>query len=224
MTISDMVSLYWWNINNFLKEFASTDLLSLHMYVCKAGNYLQFTSLQISAWILVVFISFDRFLSIQIKHWKNIYFGTKRALIVALSITALVLLVNVNILFTFGYDTVIGNSSVSFCFEVDGYPSTRWMTVWGQIHLMTYSVIPFLVLLVVNFLLIRKIVSRKSIHTSISNATNIKKSKRNDRINRTVLLLTFLFIVMTLPLACAKLKSYCRCNHNENEKKFPAIY
>lgn len=219
MTISDMVSLYWWNINNFLKEFASIDLLTINMYVCKVGNYLQFTSLQISAWILVIFsyyeeikffdflnkvlISFDRYMSIQIKHWKKIYFSFNRAFLAVFSIIIFLLLANINILFTFGYDTVIGNSSVSLCFEVDGFSSTHWMTVWGKIHLMTYSVVPFLVLLVANFLLIRKIKSRKLIHLSFSSSTNVKKSKKNDRINRTVLLLTFLFIIMTLPLACA---------------------
>lgn len=59
MTISDLISLYWWNTNNFLKEFAAIDLLSINKYVCKAGNYLQFTSLQISAWILVTIIDLN---------------------------------------------------------------------------------------------------------------------------------------------------------------------
>lgn len=142
-------------------------------------------------------------MSIQIKHWKNVYFGFKRALLVVLSIIGILLLLNINILFTFGYDIVIANTSASLCFEVEGYPSTRWMTIWGKIHLMLYSVVPFIVLLIVNFLLVRKIMSRKKIHLSISNVTNEKKSRKNDRINRTVLLLTFLFILMTLPSASA---------------------
>lgn len=59
MTISDLISLYWWNTNNFLKEFAQIDLLSINKYVCKAGNYLQFTALQVSAWILVTIINLN---------------------------------------------------------------------------------------------------------------------------------------------------------------------
>ena len=61
LTMSDIFTLYWWNLNNFLKEYVNIDLLTVNMYVCKFGNFIQFTSLQISAWILVrIFFTITR--------------------------------------------------------------------------------------------------------------------------------------------------------------------
>ncbi|CAF1124331.1 unnamed protein product [Brachionus calyciflorus] len=200
--MSDILSLYWWNLNNFLKEYISIDLLTINKYFCKIGNFIQFTSLQISAWILVI-ITFDRYLSIQIKNWKRVYFNSKKAYVLVLSLISFLIAINSNIIFTFGYDTILGNVSVSFCFEVEGFPSTKWMTIWGKVHLMSYSVIPFIILFISNLLLIRKLLSRKPISVSVINSNNSKKTRKNDRINRTVIGLTALFILMTLPLASA---------------------
>ncbi len=51
--LSNAFSLYWWNLNNFLKEFLNVDLLVFSLWTCKIGNYVQFTSLQMAAWFLV---------------------------------------------------------------------------------------------------------------------------------------------------------------------------
>ena len=42
-------------------------------------NFFQFSSQEISAWILVL-ISFDRLMSVSIMTWKTIHFKPKRAL------------------------------------------------------------------------------------------------------------------------------------------------
>lgn len=53
MTIADLLTLYYWNLNNFLSQFTRINLLLTNLWVCKIGNYVQFSSLQCSAWILV---------------------------------------------------------------------------------------------------------------------------------------------------------------------------
>ena len=63
LVIADLLTLYYWNLNNFLSQFTQINLLSVNLWVCKFGNFLQFTSLQCSAWILVSF--FSRFLTIE---------------------------------------------------------------------------------------------------------------------------------------------------------------
>ena len=53
LSISDTVALYFWNLNHFLVPFFDIDLETVHYMSCKIVMYLQFASLQISAWILV---------------------------------------------------------------------------------------------------------------------------------------------------------------------------
>jgi hypothetical protein len=77
-------------------------------------------------------------MSVYFKHWKNVYFKKPRPLLFALALIAINMLMNSNIIVTFGWDGRLNqNESVSsFCFEVDGLPSTHWMTAWGKVILI----------------------------------------------------------------------------------------
>jgi Zn-dependent protease with chaperone function len=55
LTFSNIVSLYFWLPAKFLMEYFKIDLQNLNFWHCKIASYLQFTSLEISAWILVSF-------------------------------------------------------------------------------------------------------------------------------------------------------------------------
>jgi hypothetical protein len=123
--IFNIFALYWWNLNHFLSVFVDLDLLSAGLWVCKIGNFVQFTSLQLAAWFLVL-ISADRVLGVYLKHWKTIYFKPRRAIIASIGTTILLLGTNSNILFTFGYEAWDNGTHYNFCFEVPGFPSTTW--------------------------------------------------------------------------------------------------
>ena len=156
LTLTDALTLYYWNLNNFLINFTSVSLLTTNIWVCKFGNFLQFASLQTSAWLLVsyilseliqyfiyiyiflffkVAICWDRFFSIYFKHWKTIYFKKPRPLILSVCVIVTICLINLNIFFTFGYDITANNITLSFCFELPTVPSTKWMTTWGKVCL-----------------------------------------------------------------------------------------
>lgn len=61
--------------------------------------------------------------------------------------------------------------------------------------------VPFLVIAISNFALLYQIYLKKS--TIRPNAITREQRSRQDRLNKTVLLMTFLFIVMTAPIAMA---------------------
>lgn len=46
-------TLYFWNLNNISQEFFNFDLLNSNYWLCKFGNFYQFSSLEICAWVLV---------------------------------------------------------------------------------------------------------------------------------------------------------------------------
>lgn len=73
-----------------------------------------------------------------------------------------------------------------------------------KVHLGLYSLIPFLVLAISNFGLIYVLYYKKKSLTSRKfSSTSEKKDKHDRRMNLTVLLMTFLFILMTFPIAMA---------------------
>ena len=56
LAIADTIALYFWNLNHFTNQFFHLDLQNFNFYFCKFFQFSQYTSLQISAWILVTII------------------------------------------------------------------------------------------------------------------------------------------------------------------------
>lgn len=71
-------------------------------------------------------------------------------------------------------------------------------------HLGLYSLVPFTVISISNFWLIYLIYKRKSImKAALASGKSSSKASKHDRMNATVLIMTFLFIAMTSPIAMA---------------------
>ena len=51
--IVDTFTLFVWNLNHFIGLFFNLSTLSGSVWNCKFGEFVQYTSLQISSWILV---------------------------------------------------------------------------------------------------------------------------------------------------------------------------
>lgn len=52
-SLFDAASLFVWNLNHFTQTFLDIDLQSRNIHSCRIGQFVQFTSLEISAWLLV---------------------------------------------------------------------------------------------------------------------------------------------------------------------------
>ena len=55
MSISDLVSLWFWNLNHFVYAYFGLDLQNYNLISCKIGAFYQMASLHCSAWLLVSF-------------------------------------------------------------------------------------------------------------------------------------------------------------------------
>ena len=53
LALNDTLALYFWNLNHFIYSSFNLDIQSISLLWCKIGNWIQFSSLQSSAWILV---------------------------------------------------------------------------------------------------------------------------------------------------------------------------
>jgi hypothetical protein len=124
LSISDMLSLYWWNLNHFVQPFTNLDLQNFNFYYCKIINFCQFVSSQTSAWILIL-ISFDRYFSVLILNWKIKYFYYKRALLTVTAIVITIISINFHVLFTFGHIRIIDNKTEKIeCYTTPDTPES----------------------------------------------------------------------------------------------------
>lgn len=53
ISISDIISLYQWNLAHFTNEYIKVDFTLINVPLCRIVTFLQYTSLQYSAWLLV---------------------------------------------------------------------------------------------------------------------------------------------------------------------------
>jgi hypothetical protein len=83
-------------------------------------------------------MSIDRYLVYKIKDWKKVYFTQGIAVVVGLSLTLLIYLINSNVLFTFGYEFVSNGTLITQCFST--IPSTYWMNVWSYVIFSIYLI------------------------------------------------------------------------------------
>ena len=108
-----------------------------------------------------------------------------------LALFVLLLCVNSNVLFLFGYETTSANgTNLVICYTHPNYTSTKWVEKFGKIHLFIYSIIPWIFIVIANMLLIQFLCMNKM-------------NKKQTKVNKIVILMTFSFILMTLPTAIA---------------------
>ena len=53
MAVSDIISLFHWNMNHFINNVLNIDIDDISIFWCKFSYIFQVTSLQYSAWLLV---------------------------------------------------------------------------------------------------------------------------------------------------------------------------
>jgi hypothetical protein len=53
ISISDLIALYEWNLKHFIAAFFGIDFNFMSLAWCRLSLYLQYVTLQFSAWILV---------------------------------------------------------------------------------------------------------------------------------------------------------------------------
>ena len=53
ISLSDIISLYYWNLKNFLNVYYAFDLSKVGILMCRIASYSQLVSLFTSTWLLV---------------------------------------------------------------------------------------------------------------------------------------------------------------------------
>ena len=53
LSFNNILTLFYWNFSHFIDSSFKIDIQNYNLYLCKFGTWLQYSSLQSAAWILV---------------------------------------------------------------------------------------------------------------------------------------------------------------------------
>jgi hypothetical protein len=205
LTLSDTLVLYQWNLGTFYKYNFSVppkflDLEDISIFWCRWISYFAFSSLQLSAWLLCA-VSLDRVLIIYAPRLQTYINNRKfRINLIILAIFCTIFLLNIHILILNGFtlsepSPSDPNVNVTHVICYSSKSDNRYMNPkWQRVHLFVYNIIPFSVMLVCNLLIIYNVKFGSKVKSKTKSS-----SKRKNRMTFLLLLITFSFMVLTLP-------------------------
>ena len=216
---TDTASLFTWNIDHFYVHFYGIYYEFLSLFLCRTMVFVQYFSLQ-SSGFLYALLCVDRYVTVASmpgSFLSRLPFSTpKNAFRWSVSILITIAIINSHILFLNGYVTSPANQSANETTTKNPYlnqnhnddlnPFHCYMykngfllsPTWDQVETFMYSIIPGAVMILFNLLVIAKTLeSDASLRKHDKNA--IKKMKKKRQMTFSLLVISFSFIIFTMP-------------------------
>lgn len=128
MTFSDTFALYIWCLDHFLEVFFNFSVEKHSIWSCRVAIFIQYVSLEWSSWLLVG-LSVDRWLSVEFKTWRTIYFKPTQAFLLSIVILAIISVLNSNLLVLSGsFDK---NTDILKCYTEGEF--SDWILFWQKV-------------------------------------------------------------------------------------------
>ncbi|CAF2845427.1 unnamed protein product [Rotaria sp. Silwood2] len=188
MAIFDIFMLYGWNLDHYLTIVHRFRILHYSIISCRFFSFISYFAAQSSAW-LRVFVCLDRYLSLSYLH--RTWFGqSKNVLIIIASIIGVLLLLNFHFfLFVCHYRADGTINALSWLYSI--YP------LWDYVNFGVYNCAPLVFMVVFNSGVIYHLIC-------FTRTTIIRNSRIRCRaISITLVITTFLFLLMTVPSTIA---------------------
>lgn len=188
MAIFDILMLYGWNLDHYFSTVGNIKILRYSIASCRFFSFLSYFAPQTSAW-LRVFVCMDRYLSVSRLH-RTRFNNSKSVLLIIASILIVFTLLNFHFfLFVCYYRPSGAISALSWLYSI--YP------MWDYVHLGVYNCVPFVLMVAFNTRVIYHLIS-------VRRTTTIQNSRIQHRaISVTLVITTFLFLLMTVPSTVA---------------------
>ena len=188
MAIFDVLMFYGWNLSHYTFPVHGYYPININMPICKLVSFLNYFPGQVSAW-LRVFVCLDRYLSLS-RLQKTWFQNSKHVLIIIGCILGFFTLLNLHFFFFACYYGIYGEIVAnSWLFEI--YP------LWDHVHLGIYNCAPLVLMIVFNGGVIYHL-------TRLRQTSTVQNSRIQHRaISITLVITTFLFLVMTIPSGVA---------------------
>lgn len=184
IAIFDILMLYGWNLDHYLQIVHGYILLTYTIPTCKIFGFLNYFAGQTSAWLRVA-ICFDRYLSASRLH-RTVFNRQKSVLIIIASTLTFFLLLNLHFIIFTCFVRPSGRIS----------PNSPLYTIyplWDYVNLGLYNCAPFLLMVAFNSGTIYHLIHRHR------ERVIQQSSVQHQAISVTLILTTFLFLIMTIP-------------------------
>lgn len=205
VAVADLCSLYSWNLNLFYKHLINNyqnDLEDGSIFSCRMISFIAFVSLQLSSWYLTL-VSLDRCLNLHFLFWNRRFGGPNNAVLIILSVTILIVILNSHLLFLNGYRKAncvpFEKRTCIICYsnEKDAY---YIFPKWEKFHLIIYNLVPFTIMLICSCFIIRRSIPSRQSTLHRHRSTRKCRQRKQRQITYLLLSVTFLFIILTLPV------------------------
>lgn len=204
VAFADLCSLYSWNFNLFYKHLINryqNDFEDSSLIACRILSFIGFVSLQLSSWYLTL-VSVDRCLNLHFLFWHRQTGQANRAVHIILCVTMIIVLINSHLLFFNGYEQSncqpFQKRTCIICYTHINDPYYIFPK-WEKIHVIIYNLIPFLIMFVSNYFIIRRSIPSKIPRLSLPYENNYRLRKQR-QLTYLLLLVIILFVVLTTPV------------------------
>ena len=188
IAIFDIFMLYGWNLDHYLLGAHGYTLQTYTVASCKIASFLNYFAPQVCAWVRVA-ICLDRYLSLSRLH--RTWFGqSKSILIIIASVVTIFAIINFHFFPFVCFKNATGKIIPHSNYYVV-YP------LWDYLNLALYNGVPFLLMSVLNSGVIYYLIRLRQTST-------VQNSRIDHRsISITLVITTFLFLLMTTPATIA---------------------
>ena len=220
IAICDLISLFTWNLDTYFRMIYNFSYEIKYLSTCRLMVFLQYFGME-SSGLLFSFISIDRYFTIVSRPGSKLPFGTPKTSFIWSSIIVISMFVlNSHILFLNGFidstpkfknetiqikinESLINQTKLSLFYSDDincyvYYPSFQFEVFWDRFKLVIYSIIPTIVMIIFNSLILIKTMHLGR-QLNRNDERSIKAFKKKRRLTVSLIILTFLFPIMTLP-------------------------
>ena len=207
LAITDLIVLYIGLLRLWIEEI-SIDIQTQSDWLCKTTVFLGYVGSDVSVWIIIA-VTAERFFVVYFPIIGRRYCNVKNAKIVILCIIFIFSSVNVHFLWSVEIgETHLNTTTVTVCNAAEEFKSLV-TAIWPWVDAAIYSFIPFVLILLLNVLIIRKMITTRRTRIRRLSACAYQFSKTsfsqsqtdiNRRITCMLLVVSFTFLVTTLPV------------------------
>ena len=212
LAFSDLFVLYTGLLRQWLIYLFEVDVREVSEFGCKLNIWLVYSSLDFSAWILIV-VTLERVISAWFPHNAKTLCTKKWAISLLVAVAVFILLLNAHLLYgmVFIYSvTKDGRQDVEKCIEINEDYRNFFNVSWPWIDFCAFCFIPFTVLVIGNALILfkvlkshRKVKSRvvPSIHSGNRATATSKHVSKQSSMTAMLFTLNVVFLLSTSPIS-----------------------
>ena len=210
LAISDLVVLYTGLLRQWLTYLFDYDVRHISEAACKIHLWLVYSSLDFSAWIVMI-VTVERLISAWFPHKAKNKCSRKSAIAIVTIVLFFLLALNSHLLYGMINEIVLDSNghavTVYKCSEIDETYRNFFNLIWPWIDLAVFCAIPFTVIVIGNCCILFKVVTSqrrtksKIVPTTSKSTHATKKAPKHLSMTAMLLTLNTVFLLTTSPVS-----------------------